>query len=263
VTTLRVAVEFGAVLLCQAKKLSAIVLVPLLAYIQLMIELSTPLTKRDVRARADANVAIVPAQVVGVRSVVGTPVRRAVRVLPRIDYEQGGVAASPVEVVPGDVQVRDRRRVVLGGIRADDEERHRVVEVGPVVGHRSSSKRAAKTGHRGRVSYAGLVLDQAGTEVSDDLPVQVVLLVVQVRRAEELHRLGVRCADTPGVSVKPFASRAGDELLRDLGHRSVEADRRPRVVARPVPGLSCEVEPVDWPPCARTRRAAAGLVTSW
>ena len=48
--------------------------------------------------------------------------------------------------------------VILGGIAADDHDAIAVLNVSPVIGHRSSTERLSQSRNSGGVSYAGLVL---------------------------------------------------------------------------------------------------------
>ena len=88
-------------------------------------------------------------------------------------------------------------RVVLGHVRAHDHDAVRVLEVLLEGRGAASSERGAQTGHRGAVSYAGLVLDLDDAERRHQLLDQVVLLVVERRAAEVRRSPSVRFAGSP------------------------------------------------------------------
>ena len=67
----------------------------------------------------------------------------------------------------GTADVCDARGVVLGRVSSPYDDVRRVGDVGPMVRHRATSECGGQTGHRGPVSYTGLMLDVAGTEVRD------------------------------------------------------------------------------------------------
>ena len=52
-------------------------------------------------------------------------------------------------------------RVILGRVGPHDENDIGILDVLPVIGHRSATKRGGQTGHRGAMSYASLVVDIA------------------------------------------------------------------------------------------------------
>ncbi len=58
----------------------------------------------------------------------------------------------------------ESHRVVFGRVAPHRQNDIRVADVRPAVGHRSSSERGGQTGHRGAVSYAGLLLDRHHAE---------------------------------------------------------------------------------------------------
>src|SRR5207237_9521341 len=80
--------------------------------------------------------------------------------------------------------------VVLGHVRAHDQDRVRVREVLLERGGSASAERGPQTGDRGAVSYARLVLDLDDAETHGELLDQVVLLVVEGRSTEhgDAHR---------------------------------------------------------------------------
>ena len=78
-------------------------------------------------------------------------------------------------------------RVVLGHVRAHDQDAVRVLQILLERRGAASSERGPQTGDRGAVSYAGLVLDLDDAERGEELLDQVVLLVVE-RRAAEVAR---------------------------------------------------------------------------
>src|SRR5215216_249042 len=81
-------------------------------------------------------------------------------------------------------------RVGLHERRPLDPDAVRVLEVLLVVGGAAAPERGAQTGHRGGVSYAGLVLDLDRPHRREQLLDEIVLLVVESRAAEvgEAHR---------------------------------------------------------------------------
>src|SRR4029079_5872902 len=83
--------------------------------------------------------------------------------------------------------------VVLGHVRAHDDDAVRVLQVLRVVGGAAAPARGAQTGDRRAVSYAGLVLDLDDAERGVQLLDEVVLLVVERRSAEvrDRHRAAV------------------------------------------------------------------------
>src|SRR5262249_49099020 len=98
-----------------------------------------------------------------------------------------------------------------------------------------ASERGAQTGHRGAVSYAGLVLDLDDPEPHAQLLDEVVLLVVERGTAEvpDRHR-AVRGRVVGGLLLPRRRARLDDPLGADL-HRVVEGELLPaRAVRAPV-----------------------------
>src|SRR5690606_17048690 len=60
-------------------------------------------------------------------------------------------------------------RVRFGGIAAHDQNQVRVLDVNPMVGHRSTAKRRGKTCHRRAVSDTRLVVESEYPHATDDL----------------------------------------------------------------------------------------------
>ncbi len=91
----------------------------------------------------------------------------------RIDAHQLGVA-----VPPRFHHEPEADRVVLSRVAAHRQDDVRVADVGPAVGHCASSERGGQTGHRGAVSYSGLLLErdhaQPGSKRLDQQVVQLV-----------------------------------------------------------------------------------------
>ena len=117
-----------------------------------------PAEKRDVGAGANLDEAI------GDR-------RRPVEA--RIDAHQLGVAIS--------LRLHDETEtdgMVFSRIATHRQHDIRIADVGPAVGHRSSSERGGQTGHRRAVSYSGLLLDrddtQTGAEGFDEEVIELV-----------------------------------------------------------------------------------------
>ena len=80
-------------------------------------------------------------------------------------------------------------RVVLSRVAAHGEDDIRVADVGPAVGHRPASERGGQTGHRGAVSYPGLLLDRHDAEPgAERLHEQVVDLVGVGAAADDAER---------------------------------------------------------------------------
>ena len=80
-------------------------------------------------------------------------------------------------------------RVGLGHVRAHEQDAVAVGEVLLVGGGRAAAERGAQTGHRGAMSYPGLVLDRDHSQsAAEQLLDQVVLLVVDRRPAEGTDR---------------------------------------------------------------------------
>ncbi len=77
----------------------------------------------------------------------------------------------------------------LGHVRAHEQDAVAVREVLLVVGGRAAAERRAQTGHRGAMSYPGLILDgDHAQSAAEQLLDQVVLLVVDRRPAEGSDR---------------------------------------------------------------------------
>src|SRR5207253_2252138 len=79
-------------------------------------------------------------------------------------------------------------RVVLGHVRAHDDDAVGVLEILLEVRRTASPERGPQTGDRRAVSYAGLVLDLDDAERRHQLLDEVVLLVVERRTAEVADR---------------------------------------------------------------------------
>ena len=80
--------------------------------------------------------------------------------------------------------------VVLGDVAAFHQDRLAVLQVDPVVGHRSSTERGPQTGDRGAMSKPGLVLDVDQAEQPGRFLEEVALLVGVLRAAHEADRVG-------------------------------------------------------------------------
>ena len=98
---------------------------------------------------------------------------------------------------------------VLGHRRAHDQDRVGVREILLRRRRAAAPERGAQTGHRGAMSYPGLVADgdhaqAAGEELLD----QVVLFVVERRAAEVRDRCGTASAAGPSSSSRAPRSRA-------------------------------------------------------
>src|SRR5919206_453738 len=78
-------------------------------------------------------------------------------------------------------------RVLLGHVRAHDQDAVGVLQVLLERRGATAAERGPQTGDRGGVSYAGLVLDRHRAERREALLDQVVLLGVQRGAAEERH----------------------------------------------------------------------------
>ena len=79
--------------------------------------------------------------------------------------------------------------VVLGDVAAFHQDRLAVLQVDPVVGHRSPPERGPQTGDRGAMSKPGLVLDVRQAEQPGRLLEEVALLVRVLRAAQEADRV--------------------------------------------------------------------------
>ena len=125
-------------------------------------------------------------------------------------------------------------RMVLSRVAAHGQHDVRVADVGPAVGHRSSSERGGQTGHRGAVSNPGLLLDRDDAEPgAERLDEQVVDLVGVGAAADDAHR-------RQRVDARGRASSLLDQLLvarlldqpRDAIDRPVPRLLFPRRAAR-------------------------------
>ena len=72
----------------------------------------------------------------------------------RVDGDEGGPP-----VVTGLDGPLEPARVVLGRVGPHHQDDIGILDVLPVVGHRPATERGGQTGHRGAVSYAGLMVD--------------------------------------------------------------------------------------------------------
>ena len=70
-------------------------------------------------------------------------------------------------------------RVGFGHVRAHDQDAVAILQVFLEDGGGAAAEGGAQTGHRGAVSYAGLVLDGHHAQVREELLDEVVLFVVQ------------------------------------------------------------------------------------
>src|SRR3954470_20404191 len=102
-----------------------------------------------------------------------------------------------------------------------------------MVSGAAAPERGAQTGHRGAVSYAGLVLDLHRSHRGEQLLDQVVLLVVE-RGAAEVRE--AECAIDPMpvvVALLPALLAGRDRPLGDHVHRPVELELLPLGAAGP------------------------------
>src|SRR5262249_45024636 len=162
--------------------------------------------KRDVAARADPDV----------------PRRRSTRPCePRVDVDHVGAA------LPGLHHPLEPHRVVLGHVRAHDRDAVGVRKILLELRGAASSERGAQTGHRGAVSYTGLVLDLNDAEPGEELLDQVVLLVVERRAAEvgDAHRAPRR--PPVGRLLLPGRLARLEEAIHDHLHRALERELLP------------------------------------
>src|SRR5579871_984284 len=129
--------------------------------------------------------------------------------------------------LPGLEHPLETHRVVLGHVRAHDHDAVGVLQVLLEVRGPASSERGAQTGHRGAVSYAGLVLDLDDAETRHELLDEVVLLVVERRAAEvpDRHR-AVRRVAVLGCRLPRRGARC-DDPVGDHLHRVAEGELLP------------------------------------
>ena len=105
-------------------------------------------------------------------------------------------------------------RVLLGHVRAHDQDAVGVLQVLLERGGAAAPKRGPQTGDRGAVSYAGLVLDRERSHRGEELLDQIVLLAVERRAAEEvdperaLERLAVIAFPPPRSPPGPLMMRS-------------------------------------------------------
>src|SRR3954452_18149859 len=138
--------------------------------------------------------------------------------------------------------------------RALDPDAVGVLEVLLVVGGRAAPERGPQTGDRGRVSYAGLVLDLDRTHRGPELLDQVVLLVVERGAAEVRERQRV------GVLLVPVALAGGDHPVGDHLHRRLNIEVLPVRTARsPVAHVREPAGLLDQLPRRRAARAQRPL----
>src|SRR5205814_3542762 len=78
----------------------------------------------------------------------------------------------------------------LRGVRSVDEDHVGVLDVTPVVRHRSSSECGGQTGHRGTVSDPSLLFDMHDAERAHDLRREVTLFATEGRAAGKGDPLG-------------------------------------------------------------------------
>ena len=79
----------------------------------------------------------------------------------------------------------ETNRMVLGHVRSHDQDRIRVCQVLLSCRRAAATERCAQTGHRGAMSYTGLVADAVHPQASSEqLLNKVVLFVVESRSAK-------------------------------------------------------------------------------
>ena len=124
-------------------------------------------------------------------------------------------------------------RMVLGHVRAHDQDRVGVPQILLVCRGTPSPERGPQTGDRGAVSYACLVFDLDDAEADAQLLDQVVLLVVEgcAAQAGDAHRAVELVAVR--ILVLPGGAPGLDHALRDHLHRLVEAQLLPGIPVRP------------------------------
>ena len=124
-----------------------------------------PAEEGDVAARADADVAR--------------------RTAPTCGVKRGSTWISVAPFSFAFIGQRKPTGMGLGHVRAHEQDAVAVGQVLLVVGGRAAAERGAQTGHRGAMSYPGLVLDGDHAQAAaEQLLDQVVLLVVDRRPAE-------------------------------------------------------------------------------
>src|ERR1700740_785374 len=110
-----------------------------------------------------------------------------------------------------------------------------MLEVNPVVGHRTAPECGPQTGDRGAVSKSGLVLDESGAEKTRRLLEEIALLVGVLGAAHKSDRggpvHGALCVPEL-LSGDPCRVTCFPDLLRDPLHRVFPRDVLPVVAAR-------------------------------
>ena len=116
--------------------------------------------------------------------------------------------------------------VVLGDVAAFHQDRLAVLQVDPVVGHRSPTERGPQTGDRGAMSKSGLVLDVGQAEQPGRLLEEVALLVRVLRAAHEADRVGA--IDRAPPCRRPSRWRSRSRRASSGSSARPARSRRPR-----------------------------------
>src|SRR2546422_10639470 len=93
----------------------------------------------------------------------------------------------------------------LSRISAVDQDQVCVLDVAPVVGHRSPSERGGQTDHRGAVSNPGLLLEVYQSQAPHQLGGEVALLRAERGASREGDAFGA--VDGVAVAVRRDESR--------------------------------------------------------
>src|SRR2546422_8540439 len=93
----------------------------------------------------------------------------------------------------------------LSRISAVDQDEVRVLDVPPVVGHRSPSERGGQTDHRGAVSNPGLLLEVYQSQAPHQLGGEVALLGAERGASREGDAFGA--VDSVAVAIRRDESR--------------------------------------------------------
>ena len=114
-------------------------------------------------------------------------------------------------------------RMRFGGIAAHDQDDVGVLDVDPVVRHRTAAERRAQTGHRRSVSDSRLVIEPEHAEAADDLVGELAGLVGGGRQPARKPVVGQRLT-VSAVLVFRLKLASRSSFIR----RAMRSRRRPR-----------------------------------
>ena len=117
--------------------------------------------------------------------------------------------------------------VGLGRIAAHDQDQIGVLDINPMVGHRTTPERRSQTGHRGGVSNARLGIEGNDAESAQNLMGEIARLVVDRGTGQEAGGVPAVDGDALAVGGLEVGVPVGLHMLGDTGEGLVPGDNLP------------------------------------